>query len=134
MPRPGLADISALAVQLRAAGLPVTVHTVGEPGNIREDVSLTGYRIVQEALTNVLKHAGPAAAATVTVTFGATLDIEVTDDGRGAAASLDAGLPGAGHGLAGMRERVAVLNGKLAVGPRPGGGYRVHAIIPLEES
>src|SRR5262249_40429518 len=93
MPRPGLADISALAVQLRAAGLPLAVHTVGEPGNIREDVSLTGYRIVQEALTNVVKHAGPAAAATVTLTLGATLDIEVTDDGRGAAASLDAGLP-----------------------------------------
>jgi signal transduction histidine kinase len=132
-PRPGLADISALAVQLRAAGLPVTVHTVGEPGNLREDVSLSGYRIVQEALTNVVKHAGPGAAATVTLTFGAALDIEVTDDGRGAAASLDAGLPGAGHGLAGMRERVAMLNGKLAAGPRPGGGYRVHAIIPLEE-
>ena len=132
-PRPGLADISALAVQLRAAGLPVTVHTVGEAGNIREDVGLTGYRIVQEALTNVVKHAGPGAAATVTLTFGAALDIEVADDGRGAAASLDAGLPGAGHGLAGMRERVAMLNGKLAAGPRPGGGYRVHAIIPLEE-
>ena len=130
---PGLSDISALAVQVRAAGLPVTVRRVGEPGSIREDVSLTGYRIVQEALTNVVKHAGPTAA-TVTLTFGATLDIEVTDDGRGAAASLGAGLPGAGHGLAGMRERVAMLNGKLAVGPRAGGGYRVHAIIPLEES
>jgi signal transduction histidine kinase len=67
------------------------------------------------------------------LTFGPTLDIEVTDDGRGAAASLGAGLPGAGHGMAGMRERVAMLNGKLAAGPRPGGGYRVHAIIPLEE-
>ena len=133
MPRPGIADISALAVQLRGAGLAVTVQTVGEPGNIREDVSLTGYRIVQEALTNVVKHAGHAAA-TVTLTFGTTLDIEVTDDGRGAAAGLDARLPGAGHGLAGMRERVAMLNGKLAAGPRRGGGYRVHAIIPLEES
>jgi signal transduction histidine kinase len=133
MARPGLADIGALAVQVGAAGLPVTVQTVGEPGNIREDVSLTGYRIVQEALTNVVKHAGPATA-TVTLTFGATLGIEVTDDGRGAAASLGAGLPGAGHGLAGMRERVAMLNGNLAAGPRPGGGYRVHASIPLEDS
>ena len=132
MPRPGLADIRAMAIQLRSAGLPVTVHTVGKPGHIREDVSLTGYRIVQEALTNVVKHAGPAAA-TVTLTFGDTLDIEVTDDGRGAAAGLAAGLPGAGHGMAGMRERVAMLNGKLAAGPRPGGGYRVHAVIPLEE-
>lgn len=133
MARPGLADIGALAVQVRAAGLPVTVQIVGEPGTIREDVSLTGYRIVQEALTNVVKHAGPATA-TVTLTFGATLDIEVTDDGRGAAASLGAGLPGVGHGLAGMRERVAMLNGNLAVGPRPGGGYRVHASIPVEDS
>jgi len=133
MARPGLADIGALAVQVRAAGLPVTVQTVGERGNIREDVSLTGYRIVQEALTNVVKHAGPATAM-VTLTFGASLDVEVTDDGRGAAASLGAGLPGAGHGLAGMRERVAMLNGNLAAGPRPGGGYRVHASIPLEDS
>jgi signal transduction histidine kinase len=132
MPRPGLADIGALALQLREAGLSVTVRTVGEPGNIREDVSLTGYRIVQEALTNVVKHAGPATA-TVTLTFGDALDIEVNDDGRGAAAGLSAGLPGAGHGMAGMRERVAMLNGKLVAGPRPGGGYRVHAMIPLEE-
>ena len=133
MALPGLADISALAVQMRAAGLPVTLRAVGEPGTIREDVSLTGYRIVQEALTNVVKHAGPATA-TVTLTFGNTLDIEVTDDGRGAAAGLAAALPGAGHGLAGMRERVTMLYGKLAVGPRPGGGYRVHATIPMEES
>jgi signal transduction histidine kinase len=130
---PGLADIGALAREMRAAGLPVTVHTAGEPGEIREDVSLTVYRIVQEALTNVVKHAGPATA-TVTLTFGGTVDINVTDDGRGAAAGLPAGIPGAGHGTAGMRERVAMLNGQLAVGPRPGGGFRVHATIPLEES
>ena len=130
---PGLADIGALAQEMRAAGLPVIVHTAGEPGDIREDVSLTVYRIVQEALTNVVKHAGPATA-TVTLTFGGTLDIDVTDDGRGAAAGLAAGIPGAGHGTVGMRERVAMLNGHLAVGPRPGGGFRVHATIPLEES
>jgi signal transduction histidine kinase len=131
---PGLADIGALAQQMRAAGLQVTVHTAGEPGEIREDVSLTVYRIVQEALTNVLRHAGPATA-TVSLTFGDKLDISVTDDGRGAAAGLAAGgIPGAGRGTAGMRERVAMLNGHLAVGPRPGGGFRVHATIPLEES
>jgi signal transduction histidine kinase len=130
---PGLADIGALAQEMRAAGLQVTVHTAGEPGEIREDVSLTVYRIVQEALTNVVKHAGPATA-TVTLTFGDTLDINVTDDGRGAAAGLAAGIPGARHGTVGMRERVAMLNGHLAVGPRPGGGFRVHATIPLEES
>ena len=130
---PGLADVGALAQEMRAAGLQVTVHTAGEPGEIREDVSLTVYRIVQEALTNVVKHAGPATA-TVTLTFGDKVDVNVTDDGRGAATGLAAGIPGAGHGTAGMRERVAMLNGQLAVGPRPGGGFRVHATIPLEES
>jgi signal transduction histidine kinase len=131
---PGLADIGALAQQLRAAGLPVTVDTAGEPREIREDVGLTVYRIVQEALTNVLKHAGPASAE-VSLTFGDKLEISVTDDGRGAAAGLAAGaIPGAGRGTAGMRERVAILNGRLTVGPRPGGGFRVHATIPLEES
>jgi signal transduction histidine kinase len=130
---PGLADIGALAQEMGAAGLPVTVRTAGEPGEIRADVSLTAYRIVQEALTNVVKHAGPATA-TVSLTFGDKLDIDVTDDGRGAAAGLAASIPGAGHGTAGMRERVAMLNGQLTAGPRPGGGFRVHATIPLEES
>jgi len=131
---PGLADIAALAEQMRTAGLPVTVDTAGEPRQIREDVGLTVYRIVQEALTNVLRHAGPASAA-VSLTFGDTLDISVTDDGRGAAAGLGAGgIAGAGRGTAGMRERVAVLGGQLTAGPRPGGGFRVHATIPLEES
>jgi signal transduction histidine kinase len=131
---PGLADIGALAQQMRAAGLQVSVDTAGEPGEIREDVGLTVYRIVQEALTNVVKHAGPASAA-VSLTFSDKLEISVTDDGRGAAAGLAAdGIPGAGRGTAGMRERVAILNGQLTVGPRPGGGFRVHATIPLEES
>jgi signal transduction histidine kinase len=129
---PGLADIGALAQEMRAAGLQVTVHTAGEPGDIREDLSLAVYRIVQEALTNVVKHAGPATA-TVALTFGDKLDINVTDDGRGAAAGLVPGIPGAGRGTAGMRERVAMLNGHLTVGPRPGGGFRVHATIPLEK-
>ena len=131
---PGLADIGALAQQMRAAGLRVIVDTAGGPREVREDVGLTVYRIVQEALTNVVKHAGPASAA-VSLTFGDKLEISVTDDGRGAAAGLAAdGLPGAGRGTAGMRERVAILNGQLTVGPRPGGGFRVQAIIPLEES
>jgi len=89
---------------------------------------------VQEALTNVLKHAGPAA---VTVELALTheqgadqLGVTVTDDGHGASAALEA-PPGAGRGTAGMRERVAVLGGRLSVGPQPGGGFRVHATIPL---
>ncbi|HEY2316164.1 MAG TPA: histidine kinase, partial [Streptosporangiaceae bacterium] len=138
--RPGLADIGALAQQMRAAGLLVTVQTAGEPREVREDVGLTAYRIVQEALTNVLKHAGPCSAG-VSLAFGDKLEISVTDDGRGAAAGLSVpadlaagGIPGAGRGTAGMRERVAILNGQLTVGPRPGGGFRVLATIPLEES
>src|ERR1039457_81664 len=131
---PGLADIGALAQQMRAAGLRVIVDTAGGPREVREDVGLTVYRIVQEALTNVVKHARPASAA-VSLTFGDKLEISVTDDGKGAAAGLAAdGLPGAGRGTAGMRERVAILNGQLTAGPRPGGGFRVQVTIPLEES
>ncbi len=134
LPPRGLADIAALAAQLTAAGLPVTLHTTGEPRPVPEDAGLAGYRIVQESLTNVLKHAGPASAE-VRIHYGRDLEITVTDDGRGAAAALDpaalAGtLPGAGRGTTGMRERLAALGGELAAGPRPGGGYRVRAVIP----
>ena len=97
-----------------------------------EDVGLTVYRLVQESLTNVLKHAGPAAV-TVELDFSDGVAVTVTDDGRGASAALT-GIPGAGRGTTGMRERVASLGGKLSVGPKPGGGYRVHATIPLENS
>jgi signal transduction histidine kinase len=125
----GLADLENLAEGMRAAGLPVTVVRHGSPREVPEDAGLTVYRIVQESLTNVLKHAG-AATATVELDFAADLAVTITDDGRGASAALDA-IPGAGRGTAGMRERVAALGGKLAAGPRPGGGYRVRATIPL---
>ena len=134
MPPLGLADVDDLAERLRRAGLDITVVRRGEAPEVPEDVGLTVYRIVQEALTNVLKHAGPAA---VTVELALTheqgadqLGVTVTDDGRGASAALEA-PPGAGRGTAGMRERVAVLGGRLSVGPQPGGGFRVHATIPL---
>ncbi len=134
LPPPGIADLDALAEQMRAAGLTVTVRTSGRPRPVPEDVGLAVYRIVQEALTNVLKHAGPAVAA-VSLAFGDQLDIRVEDDGRGAAAPLaEPAIPGAGRGTAGMRERLAALNGNLTVGPRPGGGFRVQATIPLEDS
>ena len=97
-----------------------------------DDVGLTVYRIVQESLTNVLKHAG-AATVTVELDFAAGLAVTITDDGRGASAALDA-IPGAGRGTAGMRERVAALGGRLVTGPKPGGGYRVRATIPLGPS
>ena len=134
VPPLGLADVDDLAERLRRAGLDITVVRRGETPEVPEDVGLTVYRIVQEALTNVLKHAGPAA---VTVELALTheqgadqLGVTVTDDGRGASAALEA-PPGAGRGTAGMRERVAVLGGRLSVGPQPGGGFRVHATIPL---
>ena len=129
-PLQGLADIEALVTSMAAAGLRVTLRTTGEPRPVPEDVGLTGYRIVQEALTNVLKHAGPAQAR-VLLEYGDQLEITVTDDGRGAAAGLTGTEPpGAGRGTTGMRERVSMLGGQLTTGPQPGGGFRVHAAIP----
>jgi signal transduction histidine kinase len=132
LPPVGLADIDDLAEGMRGAGLPVTVLRRGEAREVPGDVGLTIYRIVQESLTNVLKHAG-SATATVELDFAAELGVTVTDDGRGASAALGA-VPGAGRGTTGLRERVAALGGRLSIGPRPGGGYRVHATIPLGSS
>jgi signal transduction histidine kinase len=130
-PSLGLADVDNLAERMRGAGLPVTISKNGDPRDVPEDVGLTVYRIVQEALTNVLKHAGPAQA-TVQLTFAGDLSVDVADDGWGAAAHLnEPAAPGAGHGTAGMRERVTALGGQLTAGPRAGGGYRVLATIPL---
>ena len=100
----------------------------GDLAAIPATVDVSVYRIVQEALTNILKHAGPARAE---VTIGCEQDavtIEVTDNGTGQPGN---GSPGGGHGLAGMRERAAVFGGELAAGPRPGGGYAVRARLPL---
>ena len=133
-PALGLADLPALADRIRGTGLPVTLSVATEPANgVPQDVGLTVYRVVQEALTNVLRHAGPAASARVTVGCrDGVLDVEVTDDGRGAAAELAGGDPlGTGRGIIGMRERVSGLGGLLSVGSKAGGGYRVHAQIPM---
>ena len=130
VPSAGLADIEILAERLRRVGLRITVVRRGEPADVPEDIGLTVYRIVQESLTNVLKHAGPTAAI-VELDFSDDLAVTITDDGRGASVTLT-GLPGAGRGTTGMRERVAALGGKLSAGPKPGGGYRVRATIPLE--
>jgi signal transduction histidine kinase len=130
VPALGLADVDDLADRMRGAGLPVTIVRDGEPGEVPEDVGLTIYRIIQESLTNVLKHAGPASA-TVRLCFREDLEVMITDDGRGAAAALDRpAAPGAGRGTLGMTERVAMLGGRLSCGAQPGGGYRVHARIP----
>ena len=127
-PQPGLGDLDALAAAVRAAGVPVNLIIDGDLAAIPAAMDVSVYRIVQEALTNILKHAGPARAE---VTIGCEQDavtIEVTDNGTGQPGN---GSPGGGHGLAGMRERAAVFGGELAAGPRPGGGYAVRARLPL---
>jgi signal transduction histidine kinase len=127
-PQPGIGDLAALATSVQAAGLPVHLVIDGDLAALPATVDVSVYRIVQEALTNVLKHAGPARAD---VTIGCGLDavtIEVTDDGTEESGHQ---APGGGHGLAGMRERAAVFGGELAAGPRPGGGYAVRARMPL---
>ncbi|EYR63436.1 histidine kinase [Actinotalea ferrariae CF5-4] len=132
-PQPGLDDLEDLAAELRAAGVPVELRMTGSPDPVPAALALTAYRLVQESLTNVVRHAG-GAAATVTVTRGAeALDVEVTDDGPPAPRPRGMEAPG-GHGQLGMRERVAVWGGTLEAGPRPDGGYRVHAVLPLEEA
>jgi len=133
-PALGLADLPALADRIQGAGLPVTLSVATEPANgVPQDVGLTVYRVVQEALTNALRHAGPAASACVTVGCReGVLEVEVTDNGRGAAAELAGGDSlGAGRGIIGMRERVSGLGGSLSAGPKAGGGYRIHAQIPM---
>jgi signal transduction histidine kinase len=127
-PQPSLAQLEELVDEYRDAGLPVRLMVAGEPRALPSGVELSVYRIVQEALTNVLKHARPTEVA-VTLSFhgAAGLEIEVVDDGRAAADGAEA----AGHGLVGMRERVALLGGELEAGRRVGGGFRVAARLPV---
>jgi signal transduction histidine kinase len=130
-PQPGLARLDELAEPLRLGGLDVVVRREGEALELPAGVDLSAFRIVQEALTNTLRHAR-ATRAEVTVRFGEReLEIDITDDGRGSPSAL---VNGAGQGLVGMRERAALLGGTLEAGPLPGGGYRVHARLPLEAS
>lgn len=126
-PQPGLADLPALVEEACLAGTPVSADLPGRDVTVPDGAALTAYRIVQEALSNVRKHAGPGATATVRVGVGDAVTVEVCDDGRGAAAPPD----GHGLGLVGMAERVAAHDGVLQTGPRLGGGFRVFARIPL---
>ncbi|MET7420523.1 sensor histidine kinase [Dactylosporangium sp. NPDC005555] len=128
----GLDRLDELAGPLRAAGLDVRVATTGTPLPLPPALGLSAYRIVQEALTNALKHAG-AATVDVTVGYtGAAVTVEISDDGRSTEAPTEAtGEAPAGHGLAGMRERAALHGGTLHAGARPGGGYTVAATFPL---
>lgn len=128
-PQPGAADIEALVAQVAAAGPRVGLEGLDDVNAIDPGVGLVAYRVVQEALTNVLKHAGPAAHTTVRLRQSpGALEVSVTDDGRGVAADA---TDGRGHGLTGMRERVAVYGGTLHAGPRVGGGFEVSARIPV---
>jgi signal transduction histidine kinase len=126
-PQPSLAELDELVASYRAAGLPVRLEVIGEPLPLPGGVELSVYRIVQEALTNTLKHTDPSNV-TVTLTFrNARLELEVVDDGM----PTTPGAATTGQGIIGMRERVTLLGGDLQTGPRQGGGFRVAARLPL---
>ncbi|WP_459647272.1 sensor histidine kinase [Kitasatospora sp. Ki12] len=135
VPQPGVEELPELLEQVRTAGLQVDYATSGHPRELPRGVELTVYRIVQEALTNVRKHGGPDVHARVAVDFGEReLAVLVEDDGRGSTDEqlASGGTDGLGHGLIGMRERVGMVSGRLDVGPRPGGGFRIRAVLPLK--
>lgn len=127
-PRPGLASLPLLAQRVGSAGMPVTIAVEGCERPLPAGVDLSAYRIVQESLTNALRHAGRATAS-VGVTYGpGTVELRISDDGTGTTDSQTGG----GHGLAGMRERVRLFGGTLEAAPGPAGGFRVRAVLPTE--
>ncbi|MBA4863915.1 sensor histidine kinase [Streptomyces sp. PSKA54] len=135
VPQPDVEQIDELIEQVRSAGLPVDFKVEGTPRPLPSGVELTAYRIVQEALTNTRKHGGPNAGASVRlVYFDDGLGLLVEDDGKGAPHELceEGGPDGKGHGLIGMRERIGMVGGTLDAGPRPGGGFRISALLPLK--
>jgi signal transduction histidine kinase len=126
-PQPGLGDVPMLVGQLRDAGLPVELSIEGERRELPVGIELSAYRIVQEALTNSLKHAGDARA-TVQVRYGPdSLELEIADDGPGGGQRASGG----GHGLVGMRERVALYGGRFDASRGPGGGFAVRVVLPI---
>lgn len=128
-PAPDLSKLDGLIGQCSEAGLEVSLDVKGDRRPLPPMIELSGYRIVQESLTNTMKHGGPAATAIVSIDYlDDSLDIAVTDNGRGAAAEQPQ-TPG--HGLLGIRERVEAFGGQIHSGPRVGGGFTVHASIPL---
>ncbi|MFI6408782.1 histidine kinase [Streptomyces sp. NPDC050548] len=135
VPQPDVEQIDDLVEQCRTSGLPVDFKVEGTPRPLPSGVELTAYRIVQEALTNTRKHGGPNTGASVRlVYFDDGLGLLVEDDGKGAPHELyeEGGVDGQGHGLIGMRERVGMVGGTLDAGPRPGGGFRISALLPLK--
>ncbi|NBE53307.1 two-component sensor histidine kinase [Streptomyces sp. YC537] len=130
-PAPGLARLEELLDTFRNAGLPVDVASADENAPLPAAVDLAAYRVIQEALTNVHKHAGTGAKAELSVIrVGVNVEITVIDDGPGVGGPPESG---GGHGLLGMRERVSALGGRLTAGARYGGGFRVHAILPVAD-
>ncbi|WHM33347.1 histidine kinase [Streptomyces sp. BPPL-273] len=131
-PAPGLDRMDELVGTFHHAGLPVEVARADQGTELPAAVDLAAYRIIQEALTNVRKHAGRQAKAEVSVVrVGPNIEVTVLDDGTGDGARDGAAPDGGGHGLLGMRERVTAVRGTLTTGPRYGGGFRVHAILPV---
>jgi signal transduction histidine kinase len=134
VPQPGVEQLADLVDQVRETGVPVDFSIEGTPGPLPRGVELTAYRIVQEALTNTRKHGGEGVGATVRLTYGdQSLTVLAEDDGRGAQRELyeERGADGLGQGLIGMRERAGMVGGVLVAGPRPGGGFRIAATLPL---
>jgi signal transduction histidine kinase len=125
-PQPGVADLERLVAHVREAGLAVDLRVEGKPRPLPIGVDLSAYRVVQEALTNALKHAQASSAVVVLRYRDDDLSIEITDDGVGASSA------GSGHGLAGMRERIAVFGGRFDAGPGERGGFAVRALLPLQ--
>lgn len=128
-PQPSLAGLDALVANVRQAGLPVELVVQGDPVQLPPGIDLSAYRIVQEALTNALKHAGPARARVTVRYTRESVALEIVDDGRG-----ENGRAGSGHGLVGMRERVAVFGGMLEAGTRTDGGWALRAQFPLDQA
>jgi signal transduction histidine kinase len=129
-PQPDVAAIPGLVEDVRASGLDVDLLVEGTPTELPAGPQLAAYRIVQESLTNVLKHAGPASRAWVRLHWRPdVLELSVLDDGRGASAAM-VEADGAGQGLLGMSERARLHGGRVDAGPRPGGGFGVHAVLP----
>jgi signal transduction histidine kinase len=130
-PQPSLANLDSLAASVRDAGLPVDVVVNGRIDRLPPAVDLSAYRLVQEGLTNALKHAGPAHARVFVNCSPDEVEVEVTDDGLGVNGN---GMSTGGHGLTGMRERVAMLGGRIDVGPQTTGGFALRARLPLDGS
>ncbi|GAB3279031.1 sensor histidine kinase [Parasphingorhabdus pacifica] len=129
VPTPGLANLDALVERMDRAGLPIEAVVDGEPRSLPATVDLAAYRIVQESLTNVVRHAGPSSASVRVEYRDDGVDVEITDNGK---ARMSVDPASEGQGIAGMRERARAVGGNLHAGPRPGGGFRVHAHLPLE--